>query len=88
MQKVSGHLRNTSAENAKSNLDSLADNIQRYRALNNKLPKDLKVEELCDYYSRVIQLYLSDKNMELSKEMCEKYKDLAKIQQIIENDLK
>ncbi len=88
LQKVSGHLRNTSAENAKSNLDSLADNIQRYRALNNKLPKDLKVEELCDYYSRVIQLYLSDKNMELSKEMCEKYKDLAKIQQIIENDLK
>jgi len=39
-------------------------------------------------YIRVIQLYLSDKNMELSKEMCEKYKDLAKIQQIIENDLK
>ena len=88
MQRVSSYLKNASAENAKSNLDSLADNIQRYRALNNKLPKDLKVEELCDYYSRVIQLYLSDKNMELSKEMCEKYKDLAKIQQIIENDLK
>lgn len=88
LQKVSGHLRNTSAENAKSNLDSLADNIQRYKALNNKWPKDLKAEELCDYYSRVIQLYLSDKNMALPKEMCEKYKDLVKIQQIIENDLK
>ena len=88
MQNVSSYLINTSAENAKSNLDNLADNIQCYRVLNNKLPENLDLEELCNYYSRVIQLYLSDKNMKLSKEMCEKYKDLVKIQKIIEKDLK
>ena len=76
------------AKNAKNHLEKLADNIQRYRVINNKLPENFNVEELCDYYFLVIQLYLSDEKATLSKEMCEKYKDLAKIQQIIEKDLK
>ena len=88
MQNISKYLGNNLAKNAKNHLEKLADNIQRYRVINNKLPENFNVEELCDYYFLVIQLYLSDEKATLSKEMCEKYKDLAKIQQIIEKDLK
>lgn len=88
IQKLPAYLRNTSAENVKSNLEKLADNIQYYRVLNNKLPENLDVDELCDYYSRVIRLYMSGENMKLSKDMNDKYKELATIQDAIEKDLK
>lgn len=76
---VSSFLKIKSAKNVISNLDNLANNIQRYRSINKKVPENLKVEELCDYYTQVVQLYLRDENTVLSDEMYEKYKEIARI---------
>ncbi len=79
-QKAASYLKNTTAENTKINLDYLAANIQRYIGENKKEPYGLNIEELCDLYGKVLNLYLSDKNAKISDELRNDYKRLAAIQ--------
>lgn len=79
-QKVASYLVNTTAENAKMNLEYLAANIQRYIGENKKEPYGLNAEALCDLYGKVLNLYLSDKNAKISDELKNDYKRLAAIQ--------
>ena len=79
-QKASSYLKNTTAENAKINLEYLAANIQRYIGENKKEPFGLNTEALCDLYGKVLKLYLSDKNAKISDELKNDYKRLAAIQ--------
>ena len=79
-QKASSYLKNTTAENAKMNLEYLAANIQRYIGENKKEPYGLNTEALCDLYGKVLNLYLSDKSAQISDELRNNYKHLAAIQ--------
>lgn len=79
-QKAASYLKNTTAENAKINLEHLAANIQRYIGENKKEPYGLNTEVLCDLYGKVLNLYLSDKNAKISDELRNDYKRLAAIQ--------
>ena len=79
-QKAASYLKNTTAENAKINLEYLAANIQRYIGENKKEPFGLNTEALCDLYGKVLNLYLSDKNAKISDELKNDYKRLAAIQ--------
>ena len=79
-QKAASYLKNTTAENAKMNLEHLAANIQRYIGENKKEPYGLNIEALCDLYGKVLNLYLSDKNAQISDELRNDYKRLAAIQ--------
>ena len=84
----STYLKNTSAENAKGNLDNLANNIQYYRGIKKKLPENLDTEKLCGFYEQVIQIYLQDVKTQLSQELYSLYKQMVKIEKDIENELK
>ena len=79
-QKAASYLKNTTAENAKMNLEHLAANIQRYIGENKKEPYGLNIEALCDLYGKVLNLYLSDKKAQISDELRNDYKRLAAIQ--------
>ena len=79
-QKASSYLKNTTAANAKMNLEYLAANIQRYIGENKKEPYGLNTEALCDLYGKVLNLYLFDKNAQISDELKNDYKRLAAIQ--------
>lgn len=79
-QKASSYLKNTTAENAKMNLEYLAANIQRYIGETKKEPYGLNAEALCDLYGKVLNLYLSNKSAQISDELRNDYKRLAAIQ--------
>lgn len=79
-QRASSYLKNTTAENAKMNLEYLAANIQRYIGENKKEPYGLNAEALCDLYGKVLNLYLSNKSAQISDELRNDYKRLAAIQ--------
>lgn len=79
-QKASSYLRTATAANAKINLEHLAANIQRYIGENKREPYGLNTEALCDLYGKVLNLYLSDKNAQISDELKNDYKRLAAIQ--------
>lgn len=78
--KASSYLKNTTAENAKINLEYLAANIQRYIGENKKEPYGLNTEALCDLYGQVLNLYLLDKSAQISDQLRNDYKRLAAIQ--------
>lgn len=82
---VSSYLKNITADNAKKNLDNLAMNVQRYIGEHQKSPTSLDVDGLCNLYSRVIELFIQDKRMELSNELREEYKRLVNVQQELSN---
>lgn len=79
-QKASSYLRTTTAANAKTNLEYLATNIQRYIGENKKEPYGLNSEALCDLYGKILKLYLSDENAQISDELRNDYKRMAAIQ--------
>ena len=79
-QKASSYLRIATAANAKTNLEYLAANIQRYIGENKKEPYGLNTEALCDLYGKVLKLYLSDENAQISDELRNDYKRMAAIQ--------
>ena len=79
-QKASSYLRTATAANAKTNLEYLAANIQRYIGENKKEPYGLNIEVLCDLYEKVLNLYLSDENAQIPDELRNDYKRMAAIQ--------
>lgn len=79
-QKASSYLRTATAANAKTNLENLVANIQRYIGENKKEPYGLNTEALCDLYGKVLKLYLSDENAQLSDELKNDYKRMVAIQ--------
>ena len=79
-QKASSYLRTATAANAKTNLEYLATNIQRYIGENKKEPYGLNTEALCDLYGKVLKLYLSDENAQISDELRNDYKRMVAIQ--------
>lgn len=78
--KASSYLRTATVANAKTNLEYLAANIQRYIGENKKEPYGLNIEALCDLYGKVLKLYLSDENAQISDELRNDYKRMAAIQ--------
>lgn len=78
--KASSYLRTTTVANAKTNLEYLAANIQRYIGENKKEPYGLNIEALCDLYGKVLKLYLSDENAQIPDELRNDYKRMAAIQ--------
>lgn len=79
-QKASSYLRTATAANAKTNLEYLVANIQRYIGENKKEPYGLNTEALCDLYGKVLKLYLSDENAPLPDDLKNNYKRMAAIQ--------
>lgn len=79
-QKASSYLRIATAANAKTNLEYLAANIQRYIGENKKEPYGLNTEALCDLYGKVLKLYLLDENAQISDELKNNYKQIVAIQ--------
>lgn len=72
--------KNSHSGKCKINLEHLAANIQRYIGENKREPYGLNTEALCDLYGKVLNLYLSDKNAQISDELKNDYKRLAAIQ--------
>lgn len=79
-QKASSYLRTTTAANAKTNLEYLAVNIQRYIGENKREPYGFNSDELCDLYGKILKLYLSDENAQIPDELRKAYKNMAAIQ--------
>lgn len=79
-QKASSYLRTATAKNAKTNLEYLAANIQRYIGENKKEPYGLNIEALCGLYGKVLELYFSDKDAQIPDELRDDYKRMAAIQ--------
>lgn len=78
--KAASYLRTATAANAKMNLEYLAANIQRYIGENKKEPYGLNTEALCGLYGKVLELYFSDKNVQIPDELRNDYKRMAEIQ--------
>lgn len=78
--KAVGYLITATAENAKRNLEILADRIQRYIGENQKEPDGFHREALCDLYGKVLDIYFSDEKGQLSETLKNEYKRMAEIQ--------
>lgn len=78
--RVSLTLRNRTARHVKNNLDNLALRIQRYLGENKKPPKTLDVEGLCTLYGNVVEIYLKNRESEVTAKIYNEYKWLVKVQ--------
>lgn len=78
--KASGYLKTATAENAKKNLETLAERIQRYIGENQKEPDGFNGEALCDLYGKILDIYLSDEEGQLPATLRNEYKRMAEIQ--------
>ena len=78
--KASNFLKTTTAENAKKNLEVLAERIQRYIGENQKEPNGFNGEALCDLNGKVLNIYFSDEKGQLSETLRNEYKRMAEIQ--------
>lgn len=80
-QKVSLYLLATSfIATAKENLEKLAVNIQRYMGMNKKEPYGFNPDVLCDFYGKILGVYLKTPKERLSDELREEYKRVVAIQ--------
>ncbi len=78
--RAASYLKTATAENAKRNLEVLADRIQKYIGENKKEPYGFNMEALCDLYGKVLNIYLSDEKGQLSEELKNEYKRMVEIQ--------
>lgn len=83
-QKVSLYLLKASTiATAKTNLENLAVNIQRYIGENKTIPYGFNADALCDFYAKVLDTYLQNENEPLSDELREEYKQMVAIHKTI-----
>lgn len=83
-QKVSLYLIKASTiATAKTNLENLAVNIQRYIGENKILPYGFNADALCDFYGKILKKYFQDKNEPLTDELREEYKQMVAIHKTI-----
>lgn len=75
---VSGYLVKKTAENARQNLVNLARNIQGYysRHEDERLDEQEK-QELCEFYSKILDIYLKDPEQNISDKLCQEYKRIV-----------
>lgn len=75
---VSTYLRNKSAKNVKNNMDNLASNIQRYYShhVGEELQK-VERDELHNFYSKVLDYYIENPEMNISDKLHEEYKRIV-----------
>lgn len=75
---VSGYLVKKTAENARQNLVNLARNIQGYysRHEDERLDEQEK-QELCKFYSKILDIYLKDPEQNISDQLCQEYKRIV-----------
>ena len=78
--RAAAFLRNPTAENAKKNLEILAERIQRYIGEHQKEPDGFHGEALCDLYGKVLDIYFSDEKGQLPETLRNEYKRMAEIQ--------
>ena len=78
IKKVSSFLKNKSAQNAKLNMDNLANNIQQYYSKMGwaQLPES-EMTRLCDYYEKIIDIYIKDPTKNIPDILAEEYKDIV-----------
>lgn len=83
-QKVSLYLLKASTiATAKTNLENLAVNIQRYIGEYKILPYGFNADALCDFYAKVLDTYLQNENEQLTDELREEYKQMVAIHKTI-----
>lgn len=83
-QKVSLYLLKASTiATAKANLENLAVNVQRYIGENKKQPYGFNADALCDFYAKVIKIYLQNESEPLTEELREVYKQMVEIHKTI-----
>lgn len=83
-QKVSLYLLKASTiATAKTNLENLAVNVQRYIGENKILPYGFNADALCDFYAKVLDTYLQNENEPLTDELREEYKQMVAIHKTI-----
>lgn len=75
---VSSYLVKRTAENARQNLVNLARNIQGYyrRHEDERLDEHEK-QELCEFYSKILDIYVKDPEQNISDELCQEYKKIV-----------
>lgn len=76
--KVVRFLKVRTAENTKNNMDNLASNIQSYRSEHDE--KELGEDEilkLCEFYGKIVEVYLKDSKAVLPKELCDEYRKIV-----------
>ena len=81
------YLKKQTAGNAKYNLDKFADNISKYRGKYNNSPEKLDLEVLINLYTSVIDLYMEEKDRELTFDQISGYKELVATNKGIETAL-
>lgn len=67
------------ARNAKNHLDNLASNIQRYYSMHvEEKMEESEILNLCEFYGKIIDLYIENPSSDIPKELSEKYKQVVK----------
>ena len=79
LEKVSTYLVTKNAQNAKKNMDNLASNIQRYYSIHieEKL-EESEIEDLCNFYGKIIDIFLVDSLGTISTDLGNEYKFIVK----------
>lgn len=79
IKKVSRYLVIKTAENAMSNMNRLASNIQRYYSLHEEeMLKEAQISELCSFYENIVNIYLENPKKEISDVLSDMYKLVVK----------
>ena len=79
VRPVSGYLKKRTVDNAKTNLDRLVHNIQRYYGKRpDKDIRSLDTERLKNYYGIILESCLVNPILEVSDDLHEEYKRIVK----------
>lgn len=79
LEKVVLYMVTKTAENAKKNLDNLASNIQRYYSMHlDERLQEPEIQDLCEFYGKIIDAYIINPLLNIPDELSEKYKQVAK----------
>lgn len=84
-EKASGYLKTKTAKNAKTQMDSLASNIQRYYSLHGEERlEEAEISELCGFYGKVMDVFLDNPSNDIPEDWLNEYKTIVKKYQKIE----
>lgn len=79
LEKVSTYLKTKTAKRAKSQMDNLASNIQRYYSMHGEERlEEAEVSELCGCYGKIIDVFLENPANDIPEDAANEYKWLVK----------
>lgn len=77
LKTVSAYLNSMAAKNVKIQMSSLASNIQRYYSLHwEENMSNSDIIELCDFYNKILDVYLENPQENLSQELIRGYENI------------